>query len=213
MDVVVWRSLVIDMGCNCRNEHLCGCLVTVFSYKYVFSCSIDFGIGPLFSLLAGASLSSLYWPRVIGYWNIYFGKYGSAVCLTAFVFSNSHLVGSLGIPMEDGCFSLQVEMGLRHRDLLSGTLERTYNKGKESGTSIWYNCFSIMVNAWSCIRSFSGLKFYTMHHMVCYFCLFFIIIYKASIFYVSSSTVEYQMVLLFLANMGTVKSDVLNLIL
>lgn len=43
--------------------------------------------------------------------------------------------------------------------------------------------------------------------------LFFSIIYKASICYAISSIVEYQMVLLLLASMGTVKSDDLELTL
>lgn len=31
-------NLVIDMECNCRNEYLCDCFVTVFSHMYLCSC-------------------------------------------------------------------------------------------------------------------------------------------------------------------------------
>lgn len=56
-------------------------------------------------------------------------------------------------------------MGLLRMGLPSGTLECDYNKGKQSGTCVWYDYFDVMVIAWSGIGSFTRLMF---HANICF---------------------------------------------
>lgn len=150
-------KLVVDMGCNFKDDLLSGCCATVFPHNCVFLCwySVWYWCPVPYCCRRFVTIPLLLkgdWILEHLAWQIRTSSSFNCICFFRFP-----LGGLLCNFNGNWWFFLQVEKGLIHMGLPSGNLVRAYNKGKE-GELCHGNWLGLFPYSFSCL--FRNLSFY-----------------------------------------------------